>query len=142
LKLIRKVQGLALALLAGCSSSSPHVVRFLDDVCIKAHHQYNYYTCCDVRVQVDDRYLTIPAGFDTDLASIPRPLWVFMSPAYSAFIAPSILHDYLYRDKTWLNRRQVDDIFYQALVDQGLGRWTAWKMWAAVRIFGGQFFIA
>lgn len=141
MRLIHTLQVAVCSLIAGCSSGSQHHVQFLDDVCIKAHHQYSYLTCHSIRVQIDDEFLKIPAGFNTDLASIPRVLWPFMSPAYSAFIAPSILHDYLYRAKTGRSRSEIDAIFYESLVAEGLGRWTAWKMWLAVRIFGGRFFI-
>lgn len=126
---------------SSCSDKISHDIVFLDNVCIKAHEKYRYLTCGDIRVMIDSRMVVIPKEFDTDLASIPRALWPFMSPAYSAFIGPGILHDYLYRDRTWMVRKEVDSVFYDALRQDGLDRWTAWKMWVAVRIFGNQFFL-
>ena len=37
----------------------------------------------------------VPAGFETDGASVPRVLWVVFSPAGVLFQA-SVIHDYLY----------------------------------------------
>lgn len=38
--------------------------------------------------------ITVPKGFKTDLASIPRPLWVLFPP-FGHYLKPSILHDFL-----------------------------------------------
>jgi hypothetical protein len=46
------------------------------------------------------RVVTVPAGFETDLASIPRPVWWL--PGFSPFgriEEPSVAHDYLYSTK-------------------------------------------
>lgn len=139
--LLRMIIIMSSLFVSSCSDKLIHDVKFLDPVCIRAHHQYRYLTCHDVRVAIGSRMVVIPEGFDTDLASIPRILWPFMSPAYSDFIGPSILHDYLYRDRTWMVRREVDDVFHDALITNGLDRWTAWKMWLAVRLFGNRFFL-
>jgi len=113
-----------------------HLITFLEIPCIKPHLRYRYLTCERVEVLVDDKSIIIPESFDTDLASIPRWFWTFLSPAYSGFIAPSILHDYLYQCHNGYSRKVIDEIFYSALTENGVTRYTSLKMYAAVRIFG------
>ena len=39
--------------------------------------------------------ITVPAGFVTDLASIPRPLWVLWPP-FGKYTRAAVIHDWLY----------------------------------------------
>lgn len=83
------------------------------------------------------RYL-IPAGFVTDLASVPRFIpgivrLIFRGNLLTARAA--ILHDWLYYTKM-MSRREADDLFYEALRSTGEGLLGAWTMWSAVRISG------
>ena len=45
-------------------------------------------------VTVSDKKITAPSGLETNLASIPRPLWALISPTDLA--RSSVIHDYLY----------------------------------------------
>lgn len=51
----------------------------------------------DVKVTLSngDR-ITIPAGFETDLSSVPKFLWSIMAP-YGDHLLGALIHDYLYR---------------------------------------------
>jgi hypothetical protein len=80
----------------------------------------------------------VPPSFDTDLASIPKWLWPFVAPSHSAFISPSILHDYLYTCHNGYTRKEIDYIFYEALVDNGVSGFAAFEMYLAVRMFGSK----
>ena len=44
----------------------------------------------------DGTDIVIPKGFTFDGASIPRPLWMFLSPTGLLFI-PGLVHDYAYK---------------------------------------------
>ena len=46
----------------------------------------------------DNRLIIIPAGFKTDLASIPQWLWSIIKPIDKAFIA-DLIHDHLWVSK-------------------------------------------
>jgi hypothetical protein len=116
------------------------LVTFEDTACIKPHHTYRYLTCDTLLVNINGNILTIPAGFDTDLASIPHWLWSFISPQYSAFVYPSIMHDYLYGCPGRLTRDYIDDLFYSALLTEGVSHFTATQMYFAVRLFGQSHF--
>lgn len=77
---------------------------------------------------------TVPAGFLTDLASIPRPCRSF-APSVVHSARAAVLHDYLYATHL-VSRREADELFFEALEAVGVSVWDCWKMWMAVRVFG------
>jgi hypothetical protein len=81
---------------------------------------------------------TVPLGFETDMASIPRGLqWLI--PQVGRHNQPSILHDYCYRVRptpTRLNRRDYDRLFRDAMKSTGVTWWRRYLIWLAVRLFG------
>ena len=87
-------------------------------------------------VYIDGEIYIIPKNFKTDLASIPRIFWSLIQPQYSAFVAPEILHDYLYHCLNYGDRKWADDLFYAALVAQGNSEFIAISFYIAVRVFG------
>lgn len=94
--------------------------------------------------------ITVPAGFVTDLASIPRLVWSFYPPD-GPWVKAAVIHDFLYYtqgDGIWgrtvgvppgrtYTRRQADAILAEAMADLGIGRWGRFVIWAAVRLGGG-----
>lgn len=117
-----------------------YIVKFHNAVCIKPHQDYHYQTCHSITVTIDDFILEIPKNFDNDIAAIPRWLWSFIAPSKSEFIAPAILHDFLYTCHYGYTRKEADEIFLSALLDNDVSRLTAYEMYAAVRIFGQSHF--
>lgn len=75
----------------------------------------------------------VSSGFETDLASTPRVVWVFCPPWIGEEAA--VIHDWIYR-KGELNRRVADAIYYQALQVMGVVWLLRILMWLSVRIFG------
>ena len=92
------------------------------------------------QVIVDHKTFNIPYGFQTDLASVPRPLWSFVSPFDARLIGASIMHDYLYSGKEGVSRKFADDVFYNQLVHDGSSKVKAWVFWSGVRMFGWMSF--
>lgn len=133
-----------LLLISGCliQSEPRYLVKFQNRPCIKPHARFQYATCKPLYVRINDDILEVPADFSTDLASIPRWLWPVLSPQYSAFVYPAIAHDYLYLCPSHVSRRTADDIFYYALLSEGVSQFTASKMWLGVRVFGKSSFRA
>lgn len=81
--------------------------------------------------------LSVPAGFVTDLASVPRlpfAYWAFGNRARRA----AILHDWLYTEG-W-DREWADSVFYAAMLAEGVAPATAWAMWLAVRVGGAAYY--
>lgn len=125
---------LSLSFLVGCAHF--HQVIFTNDACIIPFIGYEYKTCRDMRVTIDGKKFIIPKGFETDLASIPRIFWPILAPQYSGFVAPAILHDYLYRCNNHLTRKFADEVLYSALIIEDVTAFTASKFFVAVRVFG------
>lgn len=78
----------------------------------------------------------VPAGFETDFASIPRPLWNIFPPT-GKYGKAAVIHDFLYR-KSGVPREKADKIFLEAMECLGVGWWTRQTIYRAVRLFGGH----
>jgi hypothetical protein len=82
--------------------------------------------------------VTVPEGFVTDLASVPR-----MAQGMPGFEPtglsrrPAVLHDWLYSSGE-LRRMEADAVFYRALRREGAHEATARIYYRAVRVFGGS----
>ncbi len=81
-----------------------------------------------------DHVIRVPAGFVTDLASVPRALWSIMPP-HGRYAKAAIIHDYLYASPI-VSRKQADDIFLEAMEVLGVAKWRRLAMYYAVRLFG------
>lgn len=82
----------------------------------------------------DGKRFTVPRGFITDLASIPRPLrWLFDVNGLSR--EPAVLHDFLYCIQ-YTTREEADALFLEALESVGVGWATRYSMWLGVRAAG------
>jgi len=96
--------------------------------------------CADLGA--DGELITVPAGFISDLASIPRFLWDLYPPE-GQWDWGAVVHDYLYvmagvipgATRTY-SKLDADNIFRDALALQGVGPITRNLMYAAVRRFG------
>ena len=86
----------------------------------------------------DHGLITVPAGFETDFASVPRwPLTFALLGSYGH--AAAVIHDWLYTTAQ-LSRAAADRVFLSALRSSGIARWRAWLMWAGVRLGGASRF--
>lgn len=118
----------------------PHVVNIEAQPCVKPHSGYRYTTCSDMMVDIDGNRFVVPQGFDTDFASIPQKFWSVIAPYESRLVAPSIMHDYMYNCPGDHTRKYADEVFYSALIAQGVSAYDASKFYYAVRFFGEPFY--
>lgn len=141
-RLIAVTISVFLCLIPACSPlyAEDYDIYFADVACIKPHKDYHYMTCAPIAVTIGDSFLIVPENFDTDLASIPHWLWSFIAPTRSDFMEASILHDYLYTCHSGFSRKDIDGIFYQSLVINGVPKLRAALMYLAVRLFGSSHF--
>lgn len=82
--------------------------------------------------------ITVPAGAETDFASIPRFFWRIAAPSEGKHRKGAVVHDWLYRTPTVpISKARADDIFLEAMTVEG----TPWAirliMYRAVSLFGG-----
>jgi len=100
----------------------------------------------------EKRTIRIPKGFKSDGASIPRLFWTSTyGPFNPLIIVPALVHDYGYMwhhfeiktavepgiRRYSVNRKEVDEIFLGLLRDAGVSHYQRYKMYWAVRMFGG-----
>lgn len=83
--------------------------------------------------------IVVPAGFESDGASVPRLLWgvVFPRDDRQALCA-AIVHDFIYRTHPahW-TRSEADDAFYFLLEQGGVSWIRRTRAYLGVRLFGG-----
>ena len=104
---------------------------------------------CGVRV-TNKNVVSVPKGYITDLASVPRFCWAFIAPFDVARAA--VIHDILYekintaykgekiltkhdREKY---RKVADDVFKEGMESAvpPVPKWKIWAAYNAVRVFG------
>ena len=95
--------------------------------------------------------ITVPKGFVTDLASVPRAMWAFIAPFDVARAA--IVHDLLYKtirqyrwkmkdkeDKELIKKAKIasDKVFLLGMHDAEpkIPGWKSYSSWKAVDLFG------
>lgn len=88
----------------------------------------------------DGRLIRVPAGFITDLASIPVPLNLFIRRA-GLHRQAAILHDWLYANNGLirgliLSRLGCDELFFEAMESSGVGYFKRYSMFWGVRSGG------
>jgi len=82
--------------------------------------------------------ITVPAGFETDLASIPWPLnKVF--PPNGPWAKAAVVHDWNYR-KNFVSRALADYLFFEGMKPLGVCLATRVLFWVGVRATGRRIF--
>jgi hypothetical protein len=95
----------------------------------------------------EGRRVTIPGGFEFDLASVPRQVWWLVAP-FELSIAAPLIHDFLYRcggapppgavvPEHRYTRREADRLFLRMMEREGVAAWRRRAAYGAVRAFGG-----
>lgn len=95
---------------------------------------------------VSDKWKTIivPELIFTDLASIPRAIWVYIAPDDPIIELPSVVHDCMYQlggvmpDGRVFTRDQADLILRDGMKAQGASEAKRGLVYGAVRAFGGS----
>ena len=82
-----------------------------------------------------DEVVRVPAGFETDFASVPRFFWRIFPP-WGSYGKATVIHDYCYRVRP-CSRKRADKIFLEAMKVLGVGYCMRHTMYRAVRMFGG-----
>lgn len=80
--------------------------------------------------------IRIPAGFETDFASVPRFFWRLFPPT-GRYGKATVIHDYLYRCCPDVPRAICDQVFLEGMTVLGVNWFTRYAMYRAVRMFGG-----
>lgn len=138
----------------------PLDLEYLDGKNYRLTVDFNYKTKSGIDIKV-------PAGFETDFASIPRALWSFLDPTDRVIGKAAVIHDYLYHNggivpkppvpnpllgynltcsyetalllNNWVfSKYQSDQILRDAMIELGASQSKANTVYWAVRLFGGS----
>ena len=96
----------------------------------------------DIGSKGSGQWVTVPAGYLTDGASVPRPVWSIIPP-WGEYGQAVVVHDILCEYLTIMDfglpvritRRQADDILLEAMTVLGVPEHTRRLMHAAVAIY-------
>lgn len=83
-----------------------------------------------------DRVITVPAGFVTDFASVPRIPVAYLLAGDEAH-EEAVVHDWLYTTHL-CDRATADGVFREAMGATGQAAWRSWLMWLGVRVGGAS----
>jgi hypothetical protein len=111
-------------------------VEFTSELDLRATLDGNWLLLSPLSVLIDGTTYTVPAGFPTDLASVPRLPGLYTLFGGKARRA-AVLHDWLYSQREY-PREWCDAVFYSAMTTEE-GWFTRGMMWLGVRVGGWAF---
>ena len=111
-------------------------MSFKTELCLKVIGKQAY-EVIEPLVYDNGRFiLQVNPKFDFDGASIPKALWsVIGSPMTGGYQRAACMHDALYASECF-DRKTCDDLFLQAMKDDGIGFVRRRAMYLAVRAAG------
>lgn len=84
--------------------------------------------------------IEVPAGAETDGASVPKVFWNIFDP-FGDYFGAAVIHDFLYsRLNTEFSRYESDIIFKEAMYNIGIPWYRREMIYRAVRMFGASSF--
>jgi hypothetical protein len=84
--------------------------------------------------------ISVPTGFVTDGASIPKMFWSVLGP-FGDYFEAAVIHDYLYSAANMkFTRLEADLIFKEAMYNIGVPWFRRDTIYRAVRMFGRRAF--
>ena len=81
--------------------------------------------------------ISVPAGYITDFASVPRNPAIIFSIFGDIASEAAVVHDYLYSTKLFA-RKICDEILREAALTSGCPHWKAMGLYLGVRIGGAS----
>ncbi|EAR0004378.1 DUF1353 domain-containing protein [Salmonella enterica subsp. diarizonae] len=109
--------------------TTPAILEMLGHYNWRVYEPFAFYLSDD-----NSDVIEVPAGFVTDLATVPRVFWSVMPPD-GKYAKAAIIHDYLY-DNALRTKKEADLIFLDGMAVLGVPKWKRIVMYLAVRIFG------
>jgi hypothetical protein len=113
---------------------------------VRAHLDGTWTTLRPMEFEIEDRgTLIVPAGFNTDLASVPRMFWNILPP-FGAYEEGAVGHDLIYRSGGGMTnigtftRAEADDFLAACMEFCECPRWQRVAIYRALRLFGSRNF--
>ena len=112
------------------SFTDPLTVTKIEKRLWRVERGFTYY----IGEEGSGEFVTVPEGFVTDFASVPRLFWIILPPD-GQYSQAAVLHDYLYSEQIF-TRKKSDDIFLEAMTVLKVSWLKRRTMWLSVRMFG------
>lgn len=113
------------------SFTSPLQVEILQK---EAHGRVKARLLAEFEYYEDDGTIhTVPAGYVTDFASVPRVFWA-IAPPLGPYAKAAVVHDWYCEHPEILGRAKTDKMFYDGMRILNVSPRLAFSMWAAVRL--------
>ncbi|EKM6056584.1 DUF1353 domain-containing protein [Salmonella enterica] len=109
--------------------TTPAILEMLEHYRWRVYEPFEFYLSDD-----NSDVIEVPAGFVTDLATIPRIFWTILLPD-GKYAKAAIIHDYLY-DNALRTKKEADLIFLDGMTVLGVPRLKRKVMYWAVRVSG------
>ncbi|EBH1518487.1 DUF1353 domain-containing protein [Salmonella enterica] len=109
--------------------TTPAILEMIGHYNWRVYEPFEFYLSDD-----SSDVISVPAGFVTDLATVPRIFWILLPPD-GKYAKAAIIHDYLY-DNALRTKYEADRIFLDGMKVLGVPRWKRTIMYLAVRLFG------
>lgn len=87
----------------------------------------------DIGYKGSGNTITVPKGFVTDFASVPRVFWNIY-PRWGKYGNAAVIHDYLYWEQIF-SRKKSDDIFLEGMEVLGVSYFDRKIIYNIVRLF-------
>lgn len=118
------------------SFTSQAELEILDDFKFKLLSSFEFH----VGEYPSEDIISVPAGFITDLASVPKILWSILPP-HGKWAKSAIIHDYLYSTaNNFKTRAESDKVFLEGMKVLEVPFVKRIAMYIAVRLFGASSF--
>ncbi|EDH3762922.1 DUF1353 domain-containing protein [Salmonella enterica subsp. enterica] len=106
--------------------TTPAILEMLDHYLWRVHEPFEFYLSDD-----NSDVISVPAGFVTGLASVPRIFWTLLPPD-GKYAKAAIIHDYLY-DNALRTKQEADLIFLEGMTVLGVPGWFGRGMYGKER---------
>ena len=108
------------------------LVVVLDDPQANSHTgQWQLVHILRYQSDIANQIITVPFGFSTDFASVPRESVIAWGLFGGRAVRPAVVHDYLVRYRSF-SRKKCDDIFLEAMKADSVPMHKALPMYLAV----------
>jgi hypothetical protein len=112
--------------LAGCAVIPP-----VQTACFNDNRQCMLLRDLRYEIGGSQLYITVPAGFVTDFASVPQEFWSVLAPN-DRYSRASVIHDYLYWTQG-CTREQADNLLLIAMKESSVSWWKRSAIYEGVR---------
>ena len=89
-----------------------------------------------------DQVVSVPKGFKSDGASVPRALWSIYPP-FGKYLEAAVVHDWFcvlgHRGESPIDYKMAAKVFDEAMEVCSVGKFRRFKMYWAVRMGGPRF---